>query len=86
MTSLFAVFVACSIQMDSAELQADFPSMVVEIAASFELKTRRLPAAEAAPTVRDAAYYHDDFKPVTRPTAPLIITYDWRSPVFFDLP
>jgi hypothetical protein len=42
--------------------------------------------AEAGPTVVDVPYYYSDFTPVAvRDTAP-VITYDWRSPVFFDVP
>ena len=41
---------------------------------------------EAEPTVCDVPYYYSDFTPViVRPWA-LRITYDWRSPVFFDVP
>ena len=41
---------------------------------------------EAEPTVCDVPYYYSDFTPViVRPWA-LLITYDWRSPVFFDVP
>ena len=43
-------------------------------------------AGEAEPTVCDVPYYYSDFTPVTvRPWA-LRITYDWRLPVFFDVP
>jgi hypothetical protein len=45
------------------------------------------PAAPAEPAcVRDVAFYFDDFRPAATPAAPLLVTYDWRSPVVFDLP
>jgi hypothetical protein len=43
-------------------------------------------AAALAPSVRDVAFYFDVFRPLPAPPAPLLVTYDWRSPVFFDLP
>ena len=43
-------------------------------------------SVEAEPTVCDVPFYYSDFTPVpVRPWA-LLITYDWRSPVFFDVP
>jgi hypothetical protein len=43
-------------------------------------------AVDDAPSVRDIPYYFDDFRPAAAPAAPLLITYDWRSPVVFDAP
>ena len=43
-------------------------------------------AVDDAPTVRDVAFHFDLFRPAAAPFVPLIVTYDWRSPVVFDLP
>ncbi len=43
-------------------------------------------AVEAEPTVCDVPYYYSNFTPVIVRPSPLRITYDWRSPVFFDVP
>jgi len=76
----------------SIHVGADFkaPTDVAQIV--YEL-TEALPGggsslivAEAEVTVVDVPYYYSDFTPVpVRETAP-IITYDWRSPVFRDVP
>jgi len=31
-------------------------------------------------------YYYSDFTPIAAPAVEPIVTYDWRSPVIFDLP
>ena len=41
---------------------------------------------EASPTVVDVPYYYSDFTPIAAPAVEPIVTYDWRSPVFFDVP
>ena len=41
---------------------------------------------EAAPTLIDVPYYYSDFTPIAAPAVEPIVTYDWRSPVIFDLP
>ena len=41
---------------------------------------------DAAPTVADVPFYYSDFTPLAAPEVAPIITYDWRSPVIFDLP
>ena len=37
-------------------------------------------------TVRDIPFYYRLLSPVPVPVGVPSITYDWRSPVFFDLP
>ena len=87
MSSLLALVVACSIQAESVEpLQADFSAMVVEFAAAFDLETSAAQIPEPGLTVCDVAYYYDDLAPLALRSSPVMITYDWRSPVFFDLP
>ena len=41
---------------------------------------------DAVPTIVDIPYYYSDFTPVAAPVVATIVTYDWRSPVFFDVP
>ena len=66
--------------------RADIAQIVLEITEALPGSATPLLTAEAGPTVVDVPYYYSDFTPVAvRQTAP-IITYDWRSPVFFDVP
>jgi len=65
---------------------ADVAQIVLEITEALPGSVTTLLIAEAEPTVADLPYYYSDFTPrPVRETAP-IITYDWRSPVFFDVP
>ena len=41
---------------------------------------------EAEPSVIDVPYYYSDFTPIAAPAVAQIVTYDWRSPIIFDLP
>ena len=64
----------------------DVAQIVLELTEALPGSVTPLLIAEAGPTVVDVPYYYSDFTPVAvRETAP-IITYDWRSPVFFDVP
>lgn len=64
----------------------DLAQIVYEITEALPGGSAPLVTAEAEVTVVDVPYYYSDFTPATvRETAP-IITYDWRSPVFFDVP
>ena len=87
MAPVLTLLVAGSIQLacDSPR-QADLARLVIEITQAVDLAAPVAVDAEAAPTVRDLAYYFDDLSPVALPSVPLIVTYDWRSPVVFDLP
>ena len=66
---------------------ADLAQIVLEI-------TEALPGGvspivvdtEGEPTVIDVPYYYSDFTPIAAPAVARIVTYDWRSPVIFDLP
>ena len=71
---------------------ADFsaPSNLAQIVLEI---TEALPGApttvletDAVPTIADIPYYYSDFTPVAAPVVATIVTYDWRSPVIFDLP
>jgi len=64
----------------------DFAQIVFEITEALPGSGAPILVVEAEDTVTDVPYYYSDFTPVAvRETAPLI-TYDWRSPVFFDVP
>ncbi|MBV8878596.1 MAG: hypothetical protein JO332_01410 [Planctomycetaceae bacterium] len=64
----------------------DVAQIVLELTEALPGSVTPLLVAEAAPTVVDVPYYYSDFTPVAvRETAP-VITYDWRSPVFRDVP
>jgi hypothetical protein len=71
-----------------ADLRApsDVAQIVLEITEALPVSVTPLLRGDPGPTVVDVPYYYCDFTPVTvRETAP-VITYDWRSPVFFDVP
>lgn len=64
----------------------DVAQIVLELTESLPGSVTPLLVAEGKPTVVDVPYYYSDFTPVAvRESAP-IITYDWRSPVFRDVP
>ena len=85
---VLTLLVAGSIHV-GADLKApqDLAQIVLEI-------TEALPGSpsstilerEAQPTIIDVPYYYSDFTPIAAPAVASIITYDWRSPVFFDVP
>jgi hypothetical protein len=65
---------------------ADLAQIVLEITAALPGAATPLLQAEAEPTVIDVPYYYSDFMPIAAPAVEPIVTYDWRSPVIFDLP
>jgi hypothetical protein len=65
---------------------ADFAQLVLEITEALPGGSSTFLETEAAPTVADVPYYYSDFTPIAAPEVARIITYDWRSPVIFDLP
>lgn len=65
---------------------ADLAQIVLEITEALPGGTSPLIETEAEPTVVDVPYYYSDFTPIAAPAVAQIITYDWRSPVIFDLP
>ncbi len=66
--------------------QADLARIVLEITEAIDVAAPLRIEAEPGPTVRDIAYYFDDLRPAALPAVPILVTYDWRSPVVFDLP
>lgn len=65
---------------------ADLAQIVLEITEAMPDGTPTLIELEAAPTVVDVPYYYSDFTPLAAPVVATLVTYDWRSPVFFDVP
>jgi hypothetical protein len=65
---------------------ADLAQIVLEITEALPGSVTPRLSSEAEPTVVDVPYYYSDFSPLAVPEKAPIITYDWRSPVFFDVP
>lgn len=65
---------------------ADLAQIVLEITEALPGGTIPLLETEAESTVIDVPYYYSDFTPIAAPAVEPIVTYDWRSPVIFDLP
>lgn len=86
-TPMLTLLMAGSIQVAcDSPLQADLARIVFEITQAIEVRSPLRLIAEPGPTVRDIPYYFDDLAPIAAPAVPLLVTYDWRSPVIFDLP
>jgi len=85
---VLTLLVAGSVQLwAETPRQADLARIVVEITQGVELARVPAPvAAERELTVCDIPYYYDAFLPAAAPETAPLITYDWRSPVFFDVP
>lgn len=64
----------------------DLAQIVMEITEALPGPSCTHVETHASPTVVDVPYYYSDFTPVAAPVVARIITYDWRSPVIFDLP
>lgn len=84
---VLSLLVAGSIHV-GAELKApsDLAQIVLEITEALPGSSTPLIETEAAPTVVDVPYYYSDFTPIAAPVVARLITYDWRSPVFRDVP
>ena len=65
---------------------ADVAQIVLDITEALPGSVTPLLIGEAGPTVADVPYYYSDFTPTPVRNTPPLITYDWRSPVFFDVP
>lgn len=66
--------------------RADFERVAFEIAQAVEFGLSSAVEIELPATVVDVRYYYDRLMAASEPAAPLLVTYDWRSPVVFDLP
>ena len=84
---VLTILVASSIHV-GADVHApvDLAQIVVQLTQALPAVSPSMPQAEARPTVADLPYYYSDFTPVPAPAVEPIVTYDWRSPVIFDLP
>ena len=84
---VLTLLVAGSIHV-GADLKApaDLAQIVLEITEALPGGTAPLIETEAEVTVVDVPYYYSDFTPIAAPAVATIVTYDWRSPVIFDLP
>lgn len=84
---VLTLLVAGSIHV-GADLKApsDIAQIVLDLTEALPGSTTPLLTSEASPTVIDVPYYFSDFTPVYIPQTAPLITYDWRSPVFFDVP
>jgi len=84
---VLTLLVASSIQLASeSPLKADLAQIAFELIQAAELPGDPVPEAEASWSVCDIPYYFDDLRPLAAPATPTLVTYDWRSPVIFDLP
>ncbi len=84
---VLTLLVAGSIHV-GADLKApqDLAQIVLEITEALPGSPSTILELEAQPSVVDVPYYYSDFTPIAAPAVEPIITYDWRSPVFFDVP
>ena len=66
--------------------QAEFAQIVHDITIAVGQSRPETFEGIPEPTVCDVPFYYSDFSPFAVPDPAPIITYDWRSPVIFDLP
>lgn len=84
---VLTLLVAGSIHVGTEiRVPSDLAQIVLEITEALPDGTPQLIETAAVPTVVDVPYYYSDLTPLAAPVAPTIVTYDWRSPVIFDLP
>ena len=84
---VLTLLVASSIQFHAeSPRQADLAQIVFEITQAVETAPSVVDEGVAEPTVCDIPFYYSDFTPLAAPAVALLVTYDWRSPVIFDLP
>lgn len=65
---------------------SDLTQLAIEITGAVPAAGVEAPAAAPELTVCDLEYYLDGRAPAAAPRVPLLVTYDWRTPVVFDLP
>jgi len=84
---VLTLLVAGSIHVGTElKVPSDLAQIVLEITEALPNAAVPLLDRQAAPTVVDVPYYYSDLTPIAAPEVATIITYDWRSPVIFDLP
>ena len=86
-TPLLTVLVAGSAPWAvDAPARADLARLVVEITRTVDLPSPPGPEAEIPRPIAPTPAAPSDVPAVAAPEVPLLVTYDWRSPVIFDLP
>lgn len=85
---LLSILVAASVQCPAdAPRHQDLDQIIQAITQAAEvLVPDSTSPGDAELTVRDIPYYYCDYTPLAVPETAPIVTYDWRSPVIFDLP
>ncbi len=85
---LLSILVAASVHYPAeAPRQRELVQIIDALIQGAEVMVPDLISLEdPEPTVRDIPYYYSDYTPLAAPAAAPIVTYDWRSPVIFDLP
>ena len=84
---VLTILIASSVHLSAESPRAsDFAQIVLEVTQAVETAAPLRAFGEPEATVCDVPFYYSDFTPLRAPQAVLRITYDWRSPVIFDLP
>jgi hypothetical protein len=84
---VLTLLVASSLQAAAdSPRQLELAQLAVEIARAVELPQVPAGTPAEAPTFREVAYSFDPLAPAPSPSVPTIVSYDWRTPVVFDLP
>jgi hypothetical protein len=84
---VLTILVASSIHFTAeSPRHADLAEIVYDLTQAVECARPVVEEGEAEPTICDVPFYYSDFTPLAAPEAAPIVTYDWRSPVIFDLP
>ena len=87
LSPVLTLIIAGSIQVGvQSDRPVDLAQIVLEITEAILPAGLQAPHAADGPTVRDIPYYYSDFTPLAAPAVEPLVTYDWRSPVIFDLP
>ncbi len=84
---ILTLLVASSLQLSAdAPRPVDLGQIALSITQALETVRPRTDPAAAALTLRDIPFHYDLLAPVPVPAFVPRVTYDWRSPVIFDLP
>ena len=84
---VLTILVASAVQFaGESPRQADLAQIVFEITQAVEARSPEIGAGVPETTVCEIPYYYSDFTPIAPPEVVILVTYDWRSPVVFDLP
>jgi hypothetical protein len=86
MSPVLTLLVAGSIQLAAETPRTDFACLAFELTRAVEVLPGAADPAEPPLGVCDIPFYYSDFSPVRARETPILVTYDWRTPVIFDLP